>query len=128
MRPLTALQQCGQEPSDRRDRRFSATQRERKAGPIARVRIVSNIPYPINEHVVLPPSESMSSEGEMAGGWVLPPAVDYCSTRVGIRKKGRTRLISCALYLAAMSDQSSNAIHSTSGKGYSRNFAFTEFS
>src|SRR5829696_8877921 len=56
------------------DGRFSATLRERKAGPIARVDIVSIIPCPLNEHVVLPPSESMCSDGERAGVWVLPPA------------------------------------------------------
>ena len=76
------------------------------------MRIVSTIPYLHNEHVVLPRSESMCSDGESAGGWVLPRPVDYCSTRVGIRtKNGAYAPTSCTLYLATMNDQSSNAIH-----------------
>jgi hypothetical protein len=66
--------------------------------------------YLHNEPVVLPPSESMCSDGERAGGWVLPRPVGYCSTRVGIRTKNGT------LYLATMNDQSSNAIHPSAWK------------
>src|SRR5918995_5751867 len=130
MRPLTALLQCGQEPSDRRDGRFSATQRERKAGPIARVRIVSNIPYPLNEHVVLPPSESVCVPTERGTGvGSSPRPVDYCSTCVGVRtKNGAHAPTSCALYRATMNDPSSNAIHSSAWKWNSTNFALTAFS
>jgi hypothetical protein len=46
---LTALLQCSQEPSGRRNGRFSATTRERRAGPIARVAMVSVIPKPLKE-------------------------------------------------------------------------------
>jgi hypothetical protein len=58
-----------------------------------------------------------------------PRPVDYCSTRVGIRtKNGAHAPTSCALYLATMNDQSSNAIHPSAWKWNSANFAITEFS
>jgi hypothetical protein len=58
-----------------------------------------------------------------------PRPVGYCSTRVGIRtKNGAHDPTSCALYLATMNDQSSNAIHPSAWNRNSANFAFTEFS
>jgi hypothetical protein len=65
----------------------------------------------------------MCSEGERAGGWVLPRPVDYCSTRVGIRtKNGAHAPTSGALYRATMNDQSSDAIHPSAWKWNSQKF------
>jgi hypothetical protein len=71
------------------------------------VRIVSIIPYPINEPVVHPPSERMCSDGERAGDWVLSPAVDYLAADP-----------------AGMNVQSSNAIHRSAQNACSRKYAY----
>ena len=78
--------------------------------------IVSIIPYPLNEHVALPPSESMCSDGEMAGVGSSPRPVDY-STGVGMRTKN-----------GAPHARTSCAIHQSAWNRNSANFAGTEFS
>ena len=53
-----------------------------------------------------------------------PRPVDYCSTRMGIRaKNGAHAPPSCALYLAAINDRSSNAIHPSAWNRNSAKFA-----